>query len=84
MMLNGNPPHGAGWRTTLWRIGYTARYLMFKGRSWGIYFAAAILLSSMVSGFSRSNPAEYRILPEYGFHAIALMRKFFRTCENSA
>jgi hypothetical protein len=27
-------------------------------------------------------PAEYMVLPGYGFHAIALMRKFFRTCEN--
>lgn len=27
-------------------------------------------------------PAEYVVLPEYGFHAITLMRKFFRTCEN--
>ena len=28
-------------------------------------------------------PAEYMVLPGYGFHAITLMRKFFRTCENS-
>jgi hypothetical protein len=27
-------------------------------------------------------PAEYMVLPKYGFHAITLMRKFFRTCEN--
>jgi hypothetical protein len=27
-------------------------------------------------------PSDYMILPEYGFHAITLMRKFFRTCEN--
>ncbi len=27
-------------------------------------------------------PADYMVLPEYGFHAITLMRKFFRTCEN--
>src|ERR671921_165053 len=27
-------------------------------------------------------PAEYMVLPGYGFHAISLMRKFFRTCEN--
>ena len=27
-------------------------------------------------------PADYMILPGYGFHAITLMRKFFRTCEN--
>ena len=27
-------------------------------------------------------PAEYMVLPEHGFHAITLMRKFFRTCEN--
>ena len=27
-------------------------------------------------------PAEYMVLPGYGFHAITLMRKFFRTCEN--
>ena len=27
-------------------------------------------------------PADYMVLPEYGFHAIALMRKFFRTCDN--
>ena len=27
-------------------------------------------------------PAEYMVLPRYGFHAITLMRKFFRTCEN--
>jgi hypothetical protein len=27
-------------------------------------------------------PAEYMVLPEYGFHAITLMRKFFRACEN--
>jgi len=27
-------------------------------------------------------PADYMVLPPYGFHAITLMRKFFRTCEN--
>jgi hypothetical protein len=27
-------------------------------------------------------PARYMVHPGYGFHAIALMRKFFRTCEN--
>ncbi len=27
-------------------------------------------------------PADYQALPEYGFHALTLMRKFFRTCEN--
>jgi hypothetical protein len=27
-------------------------------------------------------PAEYMVLPGYGFHAISLMRRFFRTCEN--
>ena len=27
-------------------------------------------------------PADYMVLPEYGFHAVTLMRKFFRTCEN--
>jgi len=27
-------------------------------------------------------PAEYMVLPGYGFHAIILMRRFFRTCEN--
>ena len=27
-------------------------------------------------------PAEYMVLPGYGFHAITLMRTFFRTCDN--
>jgi hypothetical protein len=27
-------------------------------------------------------PADYMVAPGYGFHAITLMRKFFRTCEN--
>jgi hypothetical protein len=27
-------------------------------------------------------PADYMVLPGYGFHAVTLMRKFFRTCEN--
>jgi len=27
-------------------------------------------------------PADYMVLPGYGFHAITLMRQFFRTCEN--
>lgn len=27
-------------------------------------------------------PADYMVLPGYGFHAITLMRKFFRTSEN--
>ena len=27
-------------------------------------------------------PARYMVLPGYGCHAITLMRKFFRTCEN--
>jgi len=27
-------------------------------------------------------PADYMVLPGYGFHAITLMRKFFRNCEN--
>ena len=27
-------------------------------------------------------PADYMVLPKYGFHALTLMRKFFRTCEN--
>jgi hypothetical protein len=27
-------------------------------------------------------PADYRVVPEHGFHAITLMREFFRACEN--
>jgi len=27
-------------------------------------------------------PADYQILPEHGFHALSLMRRFFRTAEN--
>ena len=27
-------------------------------------------------------PADYMVLPGYGFHAITLMRRFFRACEN--
>ncbi len=27
-------------------------------------------------------PADYQVLPGYGFHALLLMRKFFRTCQN--
>jgi len=27
-------------------------------------------------------PADYQVLPQYGFHAILLMRKFFRTLQN--
>jgi hypothetical protein len=27
-------------------------------------------------------PADYMVLPGYGFHAITLMRRFFRTCQN--
>jgi hypothetical protein len=27
-------------------------------------------------------PAEYMVLPSYGFHAIPLMREFFRACDN--
>ena len=27
-------------------------------------------------------PSDYMVLPEYGFHAITLMRRFFRACEN--
>src|SRR5215217_7643845 len=27
-------------------------------------------------------PADYQVLPQYGFHALLLMRKFFRTIEN--
>jgi hypothetical protein len=27
-------------------------------------------------------PADYMVLPKYGFHAITLMRRFFRVCDN--
>jgi hypothetical protein len=27
-------------------------------------------------------PADYQVLPQYGFQALSLMRRFFRTCEN--
>lgn len=27
-------------------------------------------------------PADYQVLPGYGFYALALMREFFRTCKN--
>ena len=27
-------------------------------------------------------PADYQVLPQYGFHALLLMRKFFRTAQN--
>src|SRR5215217_5913176 len=27
-------------------------------------------------------PAEYQVLPQHGFHALSLMRMFFRTCQN--
>lgn len=27
-------------------------------------------------------PADYRALPKYGFHALSLLRTFFRTCQN--
>jgi hypothetical protein len=28
------------------------------------------------------SPGDYMVHPDYGFHALSLMRKYFRTCEN--
>src|SRR5918998_1822899 len=78
------------WQSRLWRW-LESHPLADRMHRWVVDAAGEIVghLAALPQYYRISNkrivahtPADYMVLPGYGFHAITLMRKFFRTCEN--
>lgn len=78
--------HAAVWRW-LGRhalAGEMHRWVLAKGDGEVVGHLAALPQRYRIGGGSAvaHTPADYQVLPGYGFHALALMRRFFRTVEN--
>jgi hypothetical protein len=82
--------HDTDWQSRIWRwlnthplAGSQHRWVLdAEGETVG--HLAALPQYYRINGqrVVAHTPADYMVLPKYGFHAITLMRKFFRTCEN--
>src|SRR4028119_497065 len=81
------------WHYSIWRwleshpLGEEMRrWVMVTEEGEVVGHLAALPLYYRINGqrVVAHTPADYMVLPGYGFHAITLMRKFFRTCENCA
>lgn len=79
------------WHSSIWRWLETHplademhRWVLVAGDGEVVGHLAALPQFYRVNGrrVVAHTPADYQVLPQYGFHAIPLMRKFFRTCEN--
>ncbi len=81
----------ADWHASVWRwvashplAGEMHRWILVTGGDWVVGHLAAVPQYYRVNGrrIVAHTPADYQVLPGHGFHAVALMRRFFRTVEN--
>ena len=81
----------ADWHASVWRwlashplAGEMHRWVLATEGDWVVGHLAAVPQYYRVNGrrIVAHTPADYQVLPGHGFHAVALMRRFFRTVEN--
>jgi hypothetical protein len=79
------------WHASVWRwlsshplAGEMHRWVLATGGDWVVGHLAAVPQYYRVNGrrIVAHTPADYQVLPGHGFHAVSLMRRFFRTVEN--
>lgn len=82
--------HDSEWHSSVWRwlgthplADRTHRWVLDAGGE-VVGHLAAVPQYYRIEGqrVVAHTPADYLVLPGYGFHALSLMRKFFRTAEN--
>lgn len=83
--------HDVYWHSAFWRwleshplANEMHRWVVVDGDQ-VVGHLAAVPLYYRINGQQvvAHTPADYRVLPKYGFHALSLMRTLFRTCQNS-
>jgi hypothetical protein len=83
--------HEVDWHSTVWRWLGTHplademhRWVLVGKENEMVGHLAAVPLFYRVGGerVVAHTPADYQVLPGHGFHALSLMRRFFRTAEN--
>lgn len=81
----------AGWHYSIWRWldthplgGSDMHRWVLDADGQVVGFLAAVPQYYRIGGrrVVAHTPADYQVLPEYGFYALSLMRTFFRTVEN--
>jgi ribosomal protein S18 acetylase RimI-like enzyme len=79
------------WHASVWRwlashplADEMHRWVLATEGDWVVGHLAAVPQYYRINGrrIIAHTPADYQVLPGYGFHAVALMRRFFRTAEN--
>lgn len=79
------------WHASIWRwleshplADRMQRWVLATEGDWVVGHLAAVPQYYRVNGrrVVAHTPADYQVLPGYGFHAISMMRRFFRTAEN--
>ncbi len=79
------------WHASVWRwleshplADEMRRWVLATEGDWVVGHLAAVPQYYRVNGrrIVAHTPADYQVLPGHGFHAVALMRRFFRTVEN--
>src|SRR5215211_9074214 len=81
-----------GWQSSIWRwLGmhpladeHLHRWVLATAEGEVVGHLAAVPQFYRIGGqrVVAHSPADYAVLSPYGFHAISLMRRFFRTVEN--
>jgi ribosomal protein S18 acetylase RimI-like enzyme len=73
-----------GWLETHPLAGELHRWVLATGNGEVVGHLAAVPQFYRVGGerVVAHTPADYQVLPGYGFHALSLMRRFFRTADN--
>jgi hypothetical protein len=83
--------HDVYWHSAFWRwleshplANEMHRWVVVVDGDRVVGHLAAVPLYYRINGqrVVAHTPADYRVLPKYGFHAILLMRTLFRTCQN--
>lgn len=81
----------AHWHASVWRwlashplAGEMHRWVLATEGDWVVGHLAAVPQYYRVNGrrIVAHTPTDYQVLPGHGFHAVALMRRFFSTVEN--
>jgi hypothetical protein len=83
--------HEVDWHASVWRwlgthplANKMHRWVLATEEGDVVGHLAAVPLFYRIAGerVVAHTPADYQVLPGYGFHALPLMRRFFRTAEN--
>lgn len=83
--------HDVDWHASVWRwleshplAAEMQRWVLATEGDWVVGHLAAVPQYYRVNGrrIVAHTPADYQVLPGHGFHAVSLMRRFFRAAEN--